>query len=356
MSENTALAIADQYPKDKYNLLVPIKTFQELSPLHRLVVNEVSISPNPADKDVYQEKNKEFALTKKALSKLMGAASIQLLKSESVPTQKCNKCIEVAQRTRMAPKCFECPYQDDIAVQVVISIPQLSGTPRIVVATKEIRMDDAKESMTEAQFKAFKPFRTEQAESKALNRALREGLHIKSTYPQRELEKPFVVALTVPNMDDPDLKKAMIDMYASNASALYGFSAPCQIPVGQAPAALPEATITVINPDDPDNDNFETGEVISDTEVIDITITEPEDPEPPETWINCEGEDCGGVLEPFVDNTKHEWTPEELAEYTKKTFGLVLCKNCLMKALKKAEAEKKAAEKAAKDKAKEGGK
>lgn len=93
MSE-TALAIQKEYPQDKFNLLIPVKTIQELSPLHKLVINEVQIDSNLATKDVYQEKNKEFALTKKGLMKLMAAANIQIIDSHSVPTQKCNKCIE----------------------------------------------------------------------------------------------------------------------------------------------------------------------------------------------------------------------------------------------------------------------
>lgn len=355
MSE-TALTIAEQYPQNKYNLLVPIRTFQELSPLHKLIVNEVSISPNPADKDVYQEKNKEFALTKKALSKLMAAAGIQLVNSKSVPTQKCNKCIEVAQRTRMAPKCFECPYQDDVAIQVIISIPQLGGTPRFVTATKEIRLDDAKESMSDAQFKSFKPFRTEQCESKALNRALREALHIKSTYPQKELEKPFVVALTVPNWDEPDMKKAAIEMYANNAAALYGTPAPAQISAGQPAAALPEyGNMTVIDDvidDDPETD-YETGEITSNTDVIDVTPGENQEllkdiELPEEIWIGCEGDDCGGVIELFTDASGTQWAPVAWAEYTKKLTGRSLCVKCFLKWQKAQKAAKAAEEKAKK--------
>ena len=339
MAEETALAIAQEYPQSKYNLLIPIKTLQELSPLHKLVVNEVQISSEEKDKDCYKEKNGEYALTKKCLMKLMAAANIQVVDSHPVPTQKCNKCYEMARATKMAPKCFECPYQDDVAFQVTVAVPEPSGTFRLVKATKEIRMADAEQSMTAAQFKAFKPFRTEQCESKALNRALREGLMIKSTYKADELKKPFVVGLVMPNMADPDLKKAMIERISNNAAALYGSPAVAQIPAGQTAAALPESNMTVIDVDEPDVD-FETGEVNSGTVTIDAEIVPPDNDTPPEAWINCEGDDCGGVLEPFRDAQDNEWLPERWAEYTKKLTGRVLCVKCFLKWQKEQKAAK----------------
>jgi len=350
--QTTALAIAKDYPADQFNLLIPVKTMQELSPLHKMIINEVQISPNPNDKDVYKEKNGEYALHKRSLMKLMAAANIQVIDSRPVPTQKCAKCYQMAQATRMAPKCFECPYQDDVAFQVTIAVPELSGTHRIVKATKEIRMEDSKDSMSDAQFKAFKPFRTEQCESKALNRALREGLMIKSSYRAEELKKPFAVALVMPNMNDPDLKKAMIAQYANNVNALFGSQAPAQIEGSVNYQALSAGNMTEIPPDEDDYDR-ETGEVNPPSlEVIDITI-EPETEIEPPVIIGCEGEDCGGIIEPFIDGAKKEWQPEEWAEETRKRTGRKLCVACFIKWQKEQKAIKEAekAEKAKKDKA-----
>lgn len=329
MSETTALAIAQQYPPDKYNLLIPVRTMQELSPLHKLVINEVQIDTAKESKDTYLQ-NGEHALSKKALMKLMAAANIQVIESKPIPTQRCNKCIEIAQRTRQAPKCFECPYIDDVAYQVTIAIPEPSGTYRMVRATKEIRMEDAKSSMTEAQFKQFKPFRTEQCESKALNRALREGLMLKSSYKAEELKKPFAVALVMPNMADPDLKRAMIDRYANNASALYGDVAPAG-----SQSALPTGDLTVIDADD-DND-YETGEIFPpDGEVIDIT-GEQDDP------LTCD--DCGKKLVPVTDRQGKEWTVADLVDLSMGHFSKVLCPACYKKAVKAEKDAKKAGEK-----------
>jgi hypothetical protein len=348
MSE-TALAIAKDYPQDKFNLLIPVKTMQELSPLHKLVINEVQIDSAKESKDTYPQ-NGELALTKKALMKLMAAANIQIIDSHTIPTQRCNKCIEIARVTRLAPKCSDCSYIDDIAVQVTIAVPEPSGTYRMIRATKEIRMDDEKPKYTsDKAFAQFKQFKTEHCESKALNRALREGLMIKSTYTLQELKKPFAVALVMPNMADPDLKKAMVERYANNAASLYGGQV-AQLPIGQTMDALPPA-MTVIPPDDDEYDP-ETGEVNPGLEVIDVIIDPEPEPEPP-VMIGCEGEDCGGILEPFEDASHKQWDPDEWAVKTKELTGRKLCVACFIKWQKEQKAAKEAekAEKAKKDKA-----
>jgi hypothetical protein len=328
MSE-TALAIAKDYPQDKFNLLIPVRTMQELSPLHKVVINEVQISPDPKQKDTYSQSG-GLALTKNGLMKLMAAANIQIIDSRAVPPQRCNKCIEIAERTRQAPKCFECPYIDDIAHQVTIAVPEPSGTYRTVRATKEIRMEDAKATMKDSEFKQFAKFKTEHCESKALNRALREGLMIKSTYTAQELQKPFAVALVMPNMSDPDLKAAMIERYANNASALYGSPGPAQLSAGQA-TALPEGSVTIIDADD--DIDFETGEIIPPSQqVIDIT---PEDDDP----ITCD--ECEAVLEPITDKTGKEWTVADLVDLSMGHFNRILCPACYNKAFKAEKAAKK---------------
>lgn len=329
MSETTALAISKEYPADKFNLLIPVKTMQELSPLHKLVINEVQIDTAKEAKDTYIQ-NGELALTKKALMKLMAAANIQIIDSHSVPTQNCNRCIEIAQRTRQAPKCFECPYRDDVAYQVTIAVPEPSGTYRRVTATKEIRMEDAEASMSQAQFKAFKPFRTEQCESKALNRALREGLMIKSTYKEAELKKPFAVALVMPNMSDPDLKAAMIKNYANNSNALYGGALPsAEINLGPEPEALPEGNVTIIGVDEPDDFDMETGEVTPPSqEVIDIST----DDFVMDEEANCS--DCGKELQPFKDKKGTEWTVQDTIDYSMGNCNRILCIACAVKEIK----------------------
>lgn len=56
-NQSTAIVITNDYPENKFNLLIPIKTIQKLSPLHKPVIDEVKVNPDPAGKGVYKEKN-----------------------------------------------------------------------------------------------------------------------------------------------------------------------------------------------------------------------------------------------------------------------------------------------------------
>lgn len=328
MPETTAVAIINEYPPNKYNTLIPVKSIQEIGPLHRVIVNEVQIESNPDKKDVYKEKSGEYALTKKGLAKLMAAGNVQVLDSRSVLPKKCERCYMMAQATRTAPKCFECPCTDDIAHQVTIAVPQPDGTMRVVKGTKEIRMADSKGSMTDGQFKQFKPFASEHCETKALNRALREGLMVQSTYKQDDLLKPFVVAMVVPNFSDPQLKEAMIERYKRSEGALFGG------PTRQLQEAVP---ILQSLPDGRTVD-VGTGEVHDDDDTA--PSFEHEGSEEP----TCTCGDCGQPIQEWTDaKTGKVWTPEMTVDFTQTKLGGDFCSTCAFERIKQAAQARKEA-------------
>lgn len=321
MSGTTALTLLNQYPPDKFNVLIPVKTIQEISPIHTVIINEVKINPDPAAKDVYSEGEKgELALTKIALSKMMAAANIQIIDSRSIPPQKCQRCIEAAGMTKVAPRCGGCPSGDDVAYQVTIAVPEPSGTFRIIKGTKELRMEDERGKMREGQFKRFFPFRTEHCETRALNRALREGLMIKGTYRPEELQKPFAIALVVPNFSDPDMKKAMVQRYASGVGDLFGASPQIQSPAAGNVQALPDGR-------DVDTGTGEiTGGAQGGARTIDAQATVFDDDDVPpwgESTSALVCSDCGVELK-----QEQDWTPQMIAEYTEKNYGRKLCHKC----------------------------
>lgn len=327
--ETTALAVINEYPPDKFNVLIPVKTIQEISPIHKVIINEVQIDADPdKGKDVYKEKNGELALTKKGLAKLMAAANIQIISSETVTPSACKRCIEAAARTRLAPRCGDCPSKDDIAHQVVIAVPEPAGTWRMVRGTKELRMEDERKAMTEKQFGKFYPYRTEHAETKALNRALREGLMVSSTYKADELKKPFAVALVVPNMADPEMRKAVAARMAQGVSDLFGGDTNLALGTGDTKAKpntvqTPGGTVDTA-----------TGEVMDAQEVL-RGYQDPDDEAPPafnfDDAIDCQGDDCGRIIESVTSGgiTK---SPAEFAEWTRKRYGRDLCEACARKA------------------------
>lgn len=232
-----ALQITQQYPAEKYNLLVPMQTVAEIADIHRPVMNAVQISTNLNDKEIYlQEKPRDawkdrpaipagYALTKKGLNKLMRAAGIKILGTRPIIPSTCQKCAEVNRSIGRPVNCGACGNKD-VKFEARISVPQLTGESIEIVAHKEIIVQDVTDGMTDAQRKEFLKFRSEMCETKAINRALRAAMHIKSTYTIQELQKPFVVAYLVPNLNNEDVKAEAIRHMFTTAQELYGGHTP----------------------------------------------------------------------------------------------------------------------------------
>lgn len=233
-----ALQITAQYPAEKYNLLVPMQTVAEIAEIHKPVMNAVQISTNPADKEIYeQEKAQEawtgrdgkhhparpagWALTKKGLNRLMRAAGIKILGTRPIIPSTCQKCAEINKGIGRPVNCGACGNKD-VKFEARISVPQLTGENIEIVAHKEIIVTDVTDGMTENQRKEFLKFRSEMCETKAINRALRAAMHIKGTYTLQELQKPFVVAYLVPNLDNEAVKQEAVRHFFSSAQELYG--------------------------------------------------------------------------------------------------------------------------------------
>lgn len=228
-----ALMITQQYPAERYNLLVPMQTVAEIAAIHKPVMNAVTISTNLEDKEIYeQEKAKDayrdrpatpakYALTKKGLTKLMRAAGIKILSSRPVVPSTCQKCAAMNASIGKPVRCGSCPNKD-VKYEVRISVPQLTGENIEIVAHKEIIVDDVVDGMSDKQKAEFLKFRNEMCESKALNRALRTAMQIKGTYRIEEFRKPFVVAYLVPNLDNPEVREEAIKGMFGASHELYG--------------------------------------------------------------------------------------------------------------------------------------
>ena len=248
-----ALSIVQQYPPAQYNLLVPMQTVTEIADIQKPVMNAVVISTDLNDGEIYEQekaqrewtddrgyhpaKPAKYALTKKGLTKLMRAAGIKILSSRPTVPSTCQKCAEVNKGIGKPVRCGGCPNKD-VKHEVRISVPQLTGENLTVVAYKEISVEDVTDGMTEKQRKEFMKFRSEMCESKALNRALRIAMQIKSSYFIEEFKKPFVVAYLVPNLDNPAVREKAVESMFGAAEELYG--------------SRPEASHTIYVGDDDD--------------------------------------------------------------------------------------------------------
>lgn len=299
MTNALTISEINNYPPGTYNQLFPA-TMTEISPLHKIMVNVVSIDTNPDNKEVYQQKGgTDLSLTKTSCLKLMTAANVVMEESKPILPQGCQRCIEIAQRTRLAPQCNGCPTKLDKAYQVSILVPEPSGGHRRYVATKEL---------AKADYKGPVEHMAAQCETKALLRALRAGLGIKGAYAPSDLQKPFAVALVVLNTQDPELKKALIQRYAASQDALFGGGG----------TALPSGGHLALG------SGGVSGEVV-------VIGPDPEDEPKSDQSGTTDGRtrccvECGLIIEPVG-----EWTVEMIAEGLIKKFGRVICSTCQAK-------------------------
>jgi len=299
--------ILNDFNPEQYNLLVPVQSIQEVNPIYRLVINQVKVSTNLPDKDIYQEKSAGqgmYALTHKALMKLFTAANGQIVDSSRVRSKVCDKCIDIVKATRTAPQCGSCPASANVACRIIVKFPELSGGWRLVQATRELDFSNMGNA-SEGQIKQTKAFAYEHAESKALSRCIRKGLSIKSAYSLAELEKPFIVIYPVLDARDADVKKALIAGAIASSNLLYGSGLMLNAPQ----QALPEGRSDV---------DMSTGEIIDN----DYEAEQPEeqgkpwDNPPEEEKYHCSNPDCNAEVS------------KNVADKSRAEFGVIACTKC----------------------------
>ena len=255
-----AIVQLNKYPKDKYNVLVPVTTMQVASNLQRITVSEVQLdvrqdsSNRGPSKDIYYEKSSSaFAITKVGGMKLAAAANISIVDTATERTEGCQRCIEMARATGKPRVCGTCEHVHDVAVTVTIRVPEPSGGFRLMKATKEIdctlEAAGMKDGANGQQFRRFLPHRTAMAESKAFMRAIRAALGLAGTYAYEELKKPFIVARVVPNLDAPEIKQAVASNYLQSMGML--FEMPTQASRASLPAAQAAETVTTYEDEGP---------------------------------------------------------------------------------------------------------
>ena len=311
------------YPKDKYNVLIPVTSMQVMSNMQRILVNEVqldtTIDSNGSGRDIYKERSSgKYAITKVGGMKLAAAANISIVSSDSVQPDVCNKCIQMVKATGKAQPCGTCPHTYDVKFAVTVRVPEPGGGFRLITESKEIDCSMEKASMSStAQYNRFLPHRAAIAESKALMRCVRSALGLAPTYTLDELKKPFIIAHIVPNLDAPEIRAALAGNALQNMGLL--FETP-----GNAkalPQAEPQTRAGLPVP--PDVGGFDESEY-------------PDEPEYPEgvtadDFLQDDGIYCDRCNQEIVETTGRggkKWTPEDIRGYSTREYGKCLCANC----------------------------
>lgn len=325
---NVNIVRLNDYPPDRYNVLVPVTTMQAASALQKITVSQVKLDTRKESNDIYYEKSSgKYAISKVGGMKLAAAANISIVSTEPGRTETCQRCIEMARATGKARSCGDCQHVHDVAVTVTIRVPEPSGGFRMMQATKEIDTTLERSSMTDAQYKRFLPHRTAIAESKAFMRAIRAALGLAAGYELRDLEKPFVVARIVPNLDAPEMKEAIANNYLQSMGMLFESPAQKSLPTS-APA--PE-TVSAYEDETPGSfDPAEIGGYNQDPHP-DYEAPPPQDHREelerynPEI-IRCA--DCGRAITGGMSRNGKSWSADDIAGYSKRVYKRILCPDC----------------------------
>ena len=315
----------NNYPRDKYNVLIPVTSMQVMSNMQRIIVNEVRLNTNPNGNDIYYDKQTgKYAITAVGGTKFAAAANISIVYNEGEQPEVCKRCIDMAKATGMAQPCGGCAHAYDVKHTVTIRVPEPSGGFRMITKSKEIDCTLEKASMTEAQFKRFLPHRASMAETKAYMRCLRSALGLAQGYTKQDLEKPFVIAHIVPNLDAPEMRNAMINNSLRDMGLLFeapgGAGAQTQQPLALSDGAAGTNESGYQEPADGYNEG-EYPDTDTDTPPWEMD-TEPQE----QQGFRCA--DCGKEITEATGRNGQKWTPQAIKDYSEKRFGRCLCTGC----------------------------
>lgn len=338
----------------KCNVLIPTVTMQQISPYHRIRVEQVQLDPDPDSGDVFKVGSKKvgnnwqdvLSLSKTAILKLGTAAGIVWNWNET-------KVLSVS--------------KDYVLYQAVGAMRKPSGEWIPLKATKEIDLDVIEAETYEANLEKANKMKPEyrdkmspedwataktksnmlqwrknklmRAETGAMLRVVRALLSVKHQYSVSELKKPFAVPTVdfAPDYSDPEVRKAMAEAGIRATADLFGQSAMQQIqaPQQQLP---PPIDVDQYSPEG-DEGGAEAAPAVSYEAEEEAVISEddlpPWDDGSDETGqqaifddgIVCQG--CDQLIE-----TSNNWSPEKIAGYSTNIYGKALCVACQKKAAK----------------------
>lgn len=339
--EKSASLIQLKDYEGRCNVLFPTVTMQQISPFHRIRVEEVKISSDPEAGDVFKVGSKKvgnnfedvLSLSKTAVLRLSTAAGIVWNWAET--------------RVLSASK-------DYILYQAVGAMRKPSGEWIPLKATKEIDLEVVEAETYDANLETARKLKPEQrdglapedwaeaktrknmiqwrknklmrAETGAMLRVVRALLSVKHQYSAAELKKPFAVPTVdfSPDYSDPEVRKAMAEAGIRATSDLFGQAAVHQL---QGPQQL------IGQPIDADKHEERLNQAGDVTDLDDAEDFPWEDNEsgageeaPSQSSIFDNMIVCQGCDQAVNGNEK--FTDQQIAEFSQKEFGKIYCIEC----------------------------
>jgi hypothetical protein len=228
------------------HLLLPSTHVSELPRFHKIVVDEVYLSPKTEDGDVYPQQTgggspAKYAPTRQGLMKLANAAGImwdparcQRLDDRRDKEYVSYQAVGGIKKIDGSPLFFKAEYDLDFEVveeeiregyenkarmydkdrQKYGWWHKMDGPSQEAYIEKCIRRDVLQKRKHKAKL----------AETGAMTRVVRALLGLKSAYTAKELEKPFIVVRTVfqPDYSDPETKRQIAAASVQAVAGIFG--------------------------------------------------------------------------------------------------------------------------------------
>lgn len=230
--------------EDKVNLLVPTVAIRQVNPYLVPDLEMVKLSMAEDGGDIYHSndmKANEYAPTARALSKIANVAGIDVLDSRRIDDGKDPDVVEWRVVIEMA-----LPSGQRV---------RRSGTKRIDLHQLSQVTDRDGKPRSQAWLNKAREHLIANAETKAFNRAVRAVLSLQGAMPKAAYSKPFAILRWVPNMNDPDVRRRMLDNLLPASTAAYGPDAGAGVTtVHQLDAGASGADVDVSDEEAPDDD------------------------------------------------------------------------------------------------------
>jgi len=344
----------EEYRARSFNVLVPTQTLRTYSDMHEPVLEQVFLSPNPDDGDVYvqeqgnQRKPTKYALTKQALMKLSLCAGIMWHPAETRRTDdRSDKNYVSYQAVGGVRKSdgtwvfWKGEYDLDFEVIEMELEEQYRNKAEKYEADEDAtwwqkKTEDEKEAYIQRCIRRDllqkRKHKLKLAESGAMNRVIRAVLGMKSTYTKKELEQPFVVARVVfrPDYSDPEVRRQLTEASIDAMTSIYGpprgaYKAGAPAPgsdpgPGKPPdQQRPPGSHTIIDvepeePPDPENGEAEGGPPEGDSREVDFINSGVDDQIKTLTLLAArKGYDMTQLKRPIL-----QWEPEHRIGFFRK--------------------------------------
>jgi len=221
------------------NILFPVTALDALPAFHKPSLSVIRVNTDPKAKDIYFITREQLGLSKQTILKMLNAAGANYRTQKLTPDSDLDNIRWTAlvwgrlpdgtSHQSQGSKAWSWEKCQDSFVRDALAKLRDNETPD---AARARGMKGAHQ---------YRDFADEQTETKALLRASRAFLSIKTSYAPEELQKPFLIARSVPDLpiDDPEVKRAVVQRMVDSTFALYG--KPEDAPMLPAPMApVPE--------------------------------------------------------------------------------------------------------------------